>query len=402
MRDRIEKILRDEGYPIDDYFERLLDGLDLKTKEFATRSIGDDLFSSLSSNLESYGKKTLTENLEDLESLVMDYQQKKNMILSEDKDSYYPHELALELNEGVDNEAGNIHLPSMPRIEQATNNLSSGYYIFYAEPNVGKSALSISIGAEALDKNPNSAVLYFSMDDPQRDIVRRFISAIAANRWEEKHGGTRQKDETYIKINDVSKKLTSPYFTDDNKYGEMAEARRQDAIAKFIRLTAPDSRRLYIYDALGVRNFSEIRKIIRDKKRKHENLIVCLDAVLRVPVKGNNEFEKNEMRADTVDFIANEFKVPLLTTAELTKDKDRKGLPTLAGIKGTSRFGYNAKFALALAMNDSEKFDSGEDYKVLGYITKNKLSSGKGDVGFEFLPFSSRYKEIDEEYSYGI
>ena len=235
----------------------------------------------------------------------------------------------------------------------ASNGFEDGYYVIAAEPNIGKTAWLITLASDSLRSNDESQVLFYSLDDTKERIFERFTAALTRIlRWD----------------------LSTPI----NRIGYVnpdldKNANRICALQTITNLL--DSKRLDILDAKDCRSLVDIQYDIKQKKDRAEKTAVFIDGVLRSTTPPfRSEFDKNEYRADTLDEIANTFALPLMTTNELQKNKDRKGEPVLDEIKGTGRFGYNAKMAIMMYAEDKKAFKKKTNPTVNLFIEKNKFS----------------------------
>lgn len=389
LRDKIEKEIEKHGVVIDDYLDSLLYGITDKVNNNKLEALKYDLFKRIRLCTDSK-HKNFVYALEELEDILSDIRTKYEKAIDQYSDVNYPHQIATELHTLQQATSARHKLNKFPSLSKVTNGLDFGYYVFYADPNVGKTAIVQSICIDALKSNDDVAVMYFSMDDISEKIISRFIAGLTVYNSVSSYGFLGDAERNFININDIGKK----------QYDKDQESSRNKAFEDFISFTENKDRRLYIYDAKSVKTFADIKRLVRDKKQRHNKVIVCVDAPLRIQVKGfKTDLERNDYRADQLDAIANEFKIPMLTTHEILKDKNRTGVPNLGDIKGSGTFGYNAKFAMAMAPTDIQKFDMKQDNSVSCYIRKNKLTDMRGAFMTKFYAASSYHVEVNDEYN---
>ena len=63
-------------------------------------------------------------------------------------------------------------------MENATRGFDQGFYLFSADPNIGKTALLIHLAVNLLFNNPAMKVVIVTPDDTLKKVVRRFIANI--------------------------------------------------------------------------------------------------------------------------------------------------------------------------------------------------------------------------------
>lgn len=97
-----------------------------------------------------------------------------------------------------------LGLSSFKAFDESFDGLQEGLILVGGNPNVGKSALMISLTNKILDKNPDTYIVYFSIDDSVLITMARFLANLSG-----------------IPINIVSNPkyriVESPYYTDAEK-----------------------------------------------------------------------------------------------------------------------------------------------------------------------------------------
>lgn len=273
-------------------------------------------------------------------------------------------------------------LQRFPSIENASDGLYSGYYVFVGAPGVGKTAFVQNIMLDALDSNSNAVVHYYSFDDMKGMIIQRFIalySCIAAKRgddWKANATGIR-----YVAM---------------PARNHSAQKILEQAHAHIGNLIAAD--RLRIFDRSDILTMSELRNHIAQSKHNNPRFIAGVDSVLRIDctAAGLRGVDLDDYRADCLDEIAGMNDIPLLTSHEQRKrNTDEKAQPlTIEDTKGSGRYGYNAKFGVMVYPSDRKKFKEGQDNTVVAYVDKSKVSEETGGKSYLFNKAYSHLEEV--------
>lgn len=75
-----------------------------------------------------------------------------------------------------------LGLNSMPKLEQATGGLR-GLMLLAAAPNVGKTALAVQLGLDAVLSDPNTCFLFLSLEMPRSEIMTRLLCNLSRMEW---------------------------------------------------------------------------------------------------------------------------------------------------------------------------------------------------------------------------
>lgn len=278
-------------------------------------------------------------------------------------------------------------LPNYPFLSRMTCGLSNGYYVFVGAPNVGKSAVIQNLSMDALN-NPDSRVLYLSFDDSTDDTIKRLVSRQTF--YQCKSGGMigRYEKENATKIYDVRCEC------DGDKRSILQKAWEDVAGLQM-------NGRLLIYDRADIKTMDEVEYLIAKEKKNPGNLIVCIDACLKIELNERKlrGIEADDYRADFLDYLAIKYKVPLLTTHELRKRNldDTNTLPTMDDTKGSGRYGFNAKFGAIVYPTNRPKWKAGLSNHVTCYVDKNKLMDKTGSAWIVFDRAYNFMGETDDD-----
>jgi len=271
----------------------------------------------------------------------------------------------------------NLDCVGLPTLHKASNGYQPGYYIFSGRANVGKTAIMQNISYNLLSANKDLICLYFSFDDLKINIIKRYISLQSAymgltNATPIYEVGFKQKDKA--KYNTQIKAITGI----------------KEHIGKS---------RLKVYDVTDMTGFDGVEEKIREYQRKDKKIIVCIDGLLNTeaPKSERTNFDKDEWRANITDYIANFYGIPVFTTHELKKTES-KSIVT-EDLKGSGKFGFNAKFVILLTPEDTT--DEAKNKTVIANISKKKMSHIKGNQRVNFEAKFNYLQEIASgEYNF--
>jgi replicative DNA helicase len=250
-----------------------------------------------------------------------------------------------------------LPLTKFKELAKNIDGLQVGFYLLGAESNVGKTALLTNLCMDILDTNPDSTVVYFSLDDSRKYTTYRFLSI-----------------KTQLHINETRKQLHDPI-----KKQSLDNARNE--FLNYIR-----TGRLIVKD-IGTANHidhleAEIKKV-KDKSK----LVVFVDGLYNMEVgdRFKSIREENIERARQVKALVDTYRIPILTTGELRKkdqtaSKDKT--PTMNDLMETGKFAYNAN-VVWLLYGKAEELVKAEPFLTLEFV-KNKLSDYKGIQDIQF------------------
>jgi DNA primase len=268
--------------------------------------------------------------------------------------------------------AGDLLGYKLSKFDSLTRELSGlqgGLYILGAYPNVGKTALMVSMMIDLLKSNDDVSVAFFSMDDNRETIINRCLAFL-----------------TDSEINTVQHVQTDPI-----KKRHLDEA--YDFLFDYTR-----SGRLLMRDTSEITSMDDIEIEVRQHPSVRK-LAVFIDGLYNVTVDGtyNSIREENISRANAAKLLSKQFSIPVLTSAELRKKvsgEGRNSPPTMHDIMESGKYAYNADVVFLLYPQDQEQYD----VQTLPYMTlkfaKNKLSSFRGEIGLQFSRAKSKFIEL--------
>ena len=288
----------------------------------------------------------------------------------------------------------------MESLNNAFEGLQPGLIVVGGSPNVGKSALCMQMGWSIAYSNqqtvpgvrPSKAyVIYFSLDDNATEIMPRIVAI-----------------EENIPINIVK----APAKYEDERPDLIA--RRANGIKKLKEM-------LNYYKIIDSTQGTSI-EFIEEKIRTHHlelqskdeayKLVVIIDNFHDITIETTNFRDNENARytyiSDKLSHMCTQFDIPIICTAEFRKLNGNRR-PMVDDLRESGKIGYEAK-AILLCYNEvglrgeaaSIYFNRGEtefaNFKqpVLEVrVGKNKYSSYKGRLFYNFYPERSLLKEAD-------
>lgn len=261
-------------------------------------------------------------------------------------------------------------LPSHKFFELASNNFQDGYYMIAAEAGVGKTAWLICIAIDILLNNPDTQILFYSLDDDKKTVCARFIAALSY----------RRNPSKPIAINRYQKR----------HYDSEQESNRIGCVMEITQFCA--NNKLDIMQKDDCPSLVEIDLDIKSKLSRYGKTVVLIDSVLSSNTpKMSGSFEQNEYRADKVKDISIRYGVPVFVTNEINKPKDGKDRKEVDSddIKGTGRFSYHAKLIILAYPVDRKAYKKKDNMAVNIFIEKNKFSEHTKLLRYDMHPAQS-------------
>ena len=279
-----------------------------------------------------------------------------------------------------------------PIFDEQMDGLQIGLHMVGGRWNVGKSAFCLDL-AIRLIQNPNNYVLYFSIDDPS---IFKTIPRMVANLSKEN-------------VNAVAKPI---YAIEKNE--TLSEDLKVDMSANIedaINLVRSYSNRFSLKDAKYGQDLQFILQTIRLCKQRaldsgNKNLIVFIDFLHMIKVKGDQETEKLIEISKELKRATSIYECPIVTTVMGTKSgMEAKNLKD-DSIKGAVELQYEADTINLLETDfydDKGKMffydDEGISRPVISFhVSKNKVMSPfKGKLFYKFYGEQMRFEECDED-----
>lgn len=280
------------------------------------------------------------------------------------------------------------------QLNKALEGLNTGVHLFAGQSNVGKSGIMMQLAQQIAkcnrvidEKHPKKAfVLYFSLDDTANELLPRFIAIdqkipINAVRFPKKF----QQDQNFMERREIGirnlKDITPHFALMDANMGTDIE---------FIEETS----KKYAF---------ELAKLDEDYQ-----IVLFIDNFHDITTKDTrmDNNTKYDFLAGELSRIATQLDCPIVCTAEFRKLNGNRR-PQLDDIRETVKIIYEAK-AIILCYNEVglrgqqaqiywNRNDNPDKQPVFECrVGKNKFSSFKGRIFYEFMPEMSYFKEVPE------
>ncbi|MCX7610347.1 MAG: DnaB helicase C-terminal domain-containing protein [Ignavibacterium sp.] len=269
--------------------------------------------------------------------------------------------------------------------------LQTGWILIGGDSNIGKTGFISQLSWKVAVNNDDVYVLDFSLDDPMHDKIPRVVASM-----------------NKVIINAVR---NPQYYT---HYPKMIERRN-----KGIETLRNMVNRYRCFDSSVTTDIDKIEDIIRehliylDEKGEKKRIVVFIDNFhdLTTTAKEAQGSDKNkyDYLAQRVSDMATKFDCPIITTGEFKKINGYRR-PQVDDLRESVKIKYEAK-AILLCYNEvSLKGESagiyfekqGDPMKQPVFevkFGKNKFSSFKGRLFFEFYPEIAYFEIADEETS---
>lgn len=265
--------------------------------------------------------------------------------------------------------------------------LKPGFILIAGDSNLGKTALISQIAYNTARKNEDVFVMDFSLDDPSDDKISRVVAC-----------------DSRVIINSI--KNPKNYIEFDKML-----TRRKVGLNRLYN----NVDRYRIYDATFTTNIEdielEIENIINTNKKYdiYKELIVFIDNFhdLNTSKYPNlQDKQKYDYLAQKCADIAIKYKIPFVCSAELRKVNGSLR-PKCDDVRESTKIKYEAKAILLCYSDVHYKGEGSEIYfnrkDKVGkqpifevHFGKNKISSFKGRLYFEFYPEMSYLKECNK------
>ena len=266
--------------------------------------------------------------------------------------------------------------------------LKSGFIVIAADSNIGKSAIMSQLAWQVATLNDDAYVMDFSLDDPMPDKLARIV-------------GCGNK----VIINAV--KNPNGY-----KQFPLMIARRKTGINNLRKVVD----RYRAYDST-FSNFiedieEEVKRILIEFEAKGINKkpVVFIDNLHDLCIKNNPSLldkQKYDVIAQWASDLAIQYDIPVVCTAELKKINGTRR-PELDDIRECVKIKYEAKAILLVYNEVHYKGEAANIYYLMNnnplkqpvleiHFAKNKISSFKGRIFFEFFPNMAFISESDDK-----
>lgn len=305
---------------------------------------------------------------------------------------------AQEMNDVIDqfevrswSTSNNGFLTGFKGVDNAFEGLQTGFHIIAGDSNHGKSSMISQMAWQIAMNNPNAYVIDFSLDDPIHEKLARVVAS-----------------NSRIPIN--AAKMPYNY----SQYPEVL-ARRKNGIS----LLHQHADKYRAYDSTHSTDIEVIENTIKDIavelkiEGKNRKICVFIDSFHDLSTTNrhalSSEKTKYEYLAQYISDMATMLDIVIVCTAELRKlNGTRRPIPD--DIREATKIKYEAKSIMLCYNEVSVKGDSSSIYYELNNspvkqpifeikVGKNKYSSFKGRLFFEFYPELAMFQECDSANS---
>ena len=278
-----------------------------------------------------------------------------------------------------------------PGMDKALNKLQAGFHVICGDSNIGKTAIISQLAGQVYINNPDAYVLDISLDDPYKEKVSRVIAStfrLPINAVKNPSIIMKSHPQVFKRIiQGIDYMFNSAWryrAVDSQAWGSYVEEIGQ-AIKELV-----------------------ISLKVQDKPLK---LVVFIDNFHDLNTTGavGNDKNKYDYIAQYISDLANELSIPIVCTGEFRKLNNFKR-PSLDDIRESVKIKYEAK-SIMLCHNEVgikqeaaavyyERKDRAEKQPVFEIkFGKNKYSSFKGRLFYNFIPEWAHFNEADASSS---
>ena len=242
-----------------------------------------------------------------------------------------------------------------------------------ARPGVGKSAYGINLAIQAMSRNDEPVVDFFTLEMTQESMLKRFISRTS-------------------EIN--SMRLRNPYKNLSDAEKLLVEEKSREFLGTHLR----------IYD--DKYNLKDIEIEIR--RRHHEAdgkpYLPIIDYLQLIDVEGRSENQNVEVGkiTRTLKLLTNELDIPIIVLSQLNREMEAHERPSLKNLRDSGNIEQDASLVLFLFNEVDEVEGNSYGYaqkeptnRVICYIAKNRHGI-PGDLFYRFLKSKMYFQELDE------
>jgi hypothetical protein len=268
--------------------------------------------------------------------------------------------------------------------------LKTGFYIVSADPSVGKTGFNIQLAMDVLFNNPESRVIYLSLDDIKLKIMERMISSACYVSLGEK------RNDFIDTIPEINCSGTSWSYWDENlcEFVRCSKTEERKKIATQMVKAFVDSKRLIVED--GEHGFDSIEKIIYENG-DNENTLLIIDAVYNVSVPNVRDLEKDDLISKFLKMLVVKHNLTLLAIKDVAKKSTVKGAEiddvgnrkkiatSISDTKGSASWEYNCDAMATMYEKDG---------KFVFNLQKNKIGGRKFIRYYEQIFMKNVYQEL--------
>ncbi len=280
------------------------------------------------------------------------------------------------------------------QLNSAFEGLNPGLILLGGQSNVGKSGFMMQIAQqvayanqEVTEKKPKKAfVLFFSLDDTFNELAPRFVAI-----------------DQKIPINVVKSPKKHIDHALHMERREIGLKRFDELINHFALLDANDGTTLEYIEEKSEEYAFELSKLSEDYQ-----IVIFIDNFHDVKVRdikfGADTNSKYDHIADRISHLSTKLNAPIICSAEFRKLNGNRR-PTNDDIRESTKIVYESK-AIMLCYNEVglrgqqaqifwRRSDTNDNQPIFEVkVDKNKFSSFKGRIFYEFTPEMSHFREV--------
>lgn len=268
--------------------------------------------------------------------------------------------------------------------------LKTGFYIVSADPSVGKTGFNIQLVMDILFNNPESRVIYLSLDDIKLKIMERMISSACYVSLGD------ERNEHIDTIPEINCTGTSWSYWDDVAGEFVRDSRIEDRkkLATQMVKAFVDRKRLVIED--GEHGFDSIEKLVYENADS-DNTLLLIDAVYNVSVPNARDLEKDDLISKFLKLLVVKHNITLIAIKDVAKKSTGKGAEiddvgnrkkiatAISDTKGSASWEYNCDAMATMYEKDG---------KVVFNMQKNKIGGRKFIRYYEQFFMKNVYQEL--------
>jgi len=273
-------------------------------------------------------------------------------------------------------------------LQYKTYGLKNGFYVISADSQIGKTGFILQLAVDVLMSNPDSNVIFISLDDTKLEMMNRIVCSIVYRSLPDK-----SRTDLVPEINCVPSGYS--YWDDDKNYfTAVPEVEKLKEMATQIMAEYISKKRLTVID--GMLGFSGIENAILEKLSDKTLLIV--DAAYNVNENFKNDLEKDAMASLFFKLLPVKYGISVIAVKELSKKMKAKGsqldetgerkrdVADIGDTKGSVIWEYNCN-AMATLYQYKDK--------ICINFQKNKISGRKFVRYYDQAYLKNAYRELD-------
>ena len=277
-----------------------------------------------------------------------------------------------------------LGLKSFSSFDKKLDGIQNGLILLGGRPNIGKSALLISMAVNILQRNPNTYMLYFTIDDSMFVTISRLVANISN-----------------LPINIVSNpnyRITKADIPTNLK--EEYIAKREDAL-KFLR---DNTSCFNIKDNADGATIEQIKEKVNDviPLAEGKQLVIVIDNLHNLrSTKFVSDRHLYSLISNELNRLSNDYNCPVIASTHVTKQAIQNKQYDGSSIKETVELYFDAKLILFIDTDEEDLEGTRDDLEVKVIVSKNKFSGFKGNLPFTFYRSLSKVKDQSDNSTSG-